>query len=73
MQNTSVEHLTVTWHPSYTIRGGGEHGAGLTSTEDSGFDSGETRLLVSTQDPQGVPVGAAIGECKPSFYLVKSG
>jgi len=73
MTNRSVEHVTVTWHPSYTIVGGAEHGAGLTSTEDSGFDAGETRDLVSEQSPDGVTAGTKIGECKPSFFLVESG
>jgi hypothetical protein len=73
MTNRSVEHVTVTWHPSYTIVGGAEHGAGLTSTEDSGFDAGESRELISEQNPDGIADGAEIGECKPSFFLVKSG
>src|SRR5579871_3126874 len=30
-RNTSVEHLTVSWHPSYEVRNGGSHGDGLTS------------------------------------------
>jgi hypothetical protein len=73
MTNRSVEHVTVTWHPSYKLVGGAEHGAGLTSTEDSGFDAGETRDLISEQNPEGISAGAKIGECKPSFFLVQSG
>ena len=30
-RNTSVEHITISWHPSYTIRGGGSHGEGFSS------------------------------------------
>jgi hypothetical protein len=73
MKNTSIYHLTVNWHPSYTIVGGSEHGAGLTSLESSGFDAGETRQLVSEQNPDGIEDGFEIGECKPSFYLVEVG
>lgn len=68
-----VEHVTVNWHPSYEIVGGSSHGTGLTSIEDSGFDAGETRDLVSEQSPDGVASGAEIGKCKPSFFLVESG
>jgi hypothetical protein len=72
MKNTAVEHVTVDWHPSYTIVGGSEHGAGLSSLETSGFDAGETRQLVSEQNPDGLTTGT-IGKCKPSFYLVEAG
>jgi hypothetical protein len=47
MRNTSVEHVTVNWHPTYTIRGGGAHGEGLSSVQSNGFDSGEVRQLVA--------------------------
>jgi hypothetical protein len=73
MTNRSVEHVTVKWHPSYELVGGGSHGTGLTSIEDSGFEAGETRELVSEQNPDGVASGAEIGKCKPSFFLVESG
>lgn len=73
MRNDSVEHVTVDWHPSYVIAGGGEHGAGLTAVESSGFDAGETRQLLVEQDPEGVAPGAAIEECKPSFSTIESG
>jgi hypothetical protein len=73
MTNRSVEHVTVNWHPSYELVGGSSHGTGLTSLEDSGFDAGETRELVSEQNPDGVASGAEIGACKPSFFLVESG
>lgn len=73
MRNDSVEHLTVDWHPSYVIAGGGEHGAGLSAVESSGFDAGEARSLLSEQDPEGVAVGSSIAECKPSFSTIQSG
>jgi hypothetical protein len=73
MRNTSVEHLTVNWHPSYTIRGGGAHGEGFSSVQSNGFDSGELRQLVAKQDPKGVRDGARLGVCKPSFQTIESG
>ncbi|MFN0155519.1 MAG: hypothetical protein ACKVUT_14190 [Gaiella sp.] len=73
MTNESVEHVTVNWHPSYVIRGGAEHGAGLGSIQDDGFDAGQTRVLVAEQQPEGVAPGAALSECKPSFFLIESG
>jgi hypothetical protein len=73
MTNNSVEHVTVDWHPSFTISGGGEHGAGLTSTQSDGFDPGETRELAAHQNPEGVAPGSPIGTCKPSFSMIESG
>jgi hypothetical protein len=73
MTNRSVEHVTVHWHPSYVIRGGAEHGAGLGSVQDDGFEAGQSRVLVAEQHPEGVAPGSAIGECKPSFFLIESG
>jgi len=73
MRNTSVEHVTVNWHPTYTIRGGGAHGEGLTSIQSNGFDSGEVRELIAKQDPKGVRDGSPLGVCKPSFSTIDSG
>lgn len=73
MRNTSVEHVTVNWHPTYTIRGGGAHGQGLSSVQSNGFDSGEVRQLIAKQDPKGVRDGARLGVCKPSFQTIESG
>jgi hypothetical protein len=73
MRNTSVEHVTVNWHPSYVIARGGEHGAGVTSVESSGFDAGELRQLIAKEDPKGVRDGARISKCKPSFSTIQSG
>jgi hypothetical protein len=71
--NASVEHITISWHPSYLIRDGGSHGDGLTSIQDSGVNGHSTRVVVAKQQPQGVPVGSPIAKCKPSFFSVKSG
>jgi len=60
-------------HPTYTIRGGGAHGEGLTSVQSNGFDSGEVRQLIAKQDPKGVRDGARLGVCKPSFQTIESG
>jgi len=73
MRNTSAEHLTVDWHPSYVIENGGEHGAGLSSVQSDGFDPGETRDLLARQSPKGVAEGSPIETCKPSFSDVRSG
>ena len=71
--NRSVEHITISWHPSYLIRNGGSHGDGLTSIQDSGVNRHATRVVVVKQQPQGVPAGSRIASCKPSFFEVKSG
>jgi hypothetical protein len=73
MRNTSAEHITVNWHPSYVIARGGEHGKGLTSIEDHGFDAGERRSLIAKEDPKGVRDRARIAVCKPSFFSIESG
>ena len=72
-RNTSVEHVTISWHPSYTIQRGGAHGDGLTSVQDSGVNAGASRGVFVKQQPKGVPSGSPIGACKPSFFSVKSG
>ena len=71
--NRSVEHVKITWHPSYTIRMGGDHGGGLTSLQDTKLSPGQTRSFLVGQSPKGVPPNSALAVCKPSFYLVESG
>ena len=68
--NRSVEGLKVTWHPSYTIRMGSDHGTGLTSLQDTSISGGQTKSVLVGQSPKDTPTGSAIGVCKPSFYLV---
>jgi len=72
-RNSSVEHLTISWHPSYVIRGGGAHGEGLSSLQDSGVNAHASRGVYVKQQPKGVPPGSPISSCKPSYYLVESG
>jgi hypothetical protein len=72
-RNSSVEHLTIHWHPSYVIRGGGPHGEGLSSIQDSGINAHASRGVYVTQSPKGVPRGTPIASCKPSFSSVQSG
>jgi hypothetical protein len=72
-RNSSVEHITIHWHPSYTIRNGGSHGEGLSSMQDSGVNGKASRGVFVKQKPKGVPAGSPIGVCKPSFGLVESG
>jgi hypothetical protein len=42
-RNLSVEHVTIHWHPSYVIRGGGPHGEGFSSVQDSGVNAHAAR------------------------------
>ena len=72
-RNSSVEHLTIDWHPSYIIEGGGSHGGGMTSVQSSGIDAGATRGLFIKQNPNGVATGSPISECDPAFSTVSSG
>jgi len=69
-RNRSVENLKVTWHPSYTIRNGSDHGTGLTSLQDTKLRGGERKDVIISQSPKGTSARAAISVCKPSFYLV---
>jgi hypothetical protein len=72
-RNSSVEHLTVSWHPSYVMRGGGAHGEGLSSLQDSGVNAHASRGVYVKQQPKGVAPGSPLAKCKPSFYSVESG
>jgi hypothetical protein len=72
-RNSSIEHLTVHWHPSYVIRGGGPHGEGLSSMQDSGVNAHASRGVFVQQKPKGVPAGSPLSTCKPSFSSVQSG
>jgi hypothetical protein len=72
-RNSSVEHITITWHPSYTIRDGGSHGDGISSLQNSGVNGHASRGVYVQQKPKGVPSGTPIAQCKPSFFEVKSG
>lgn len=72
-RNSSVEHITIHWHPSYTIKGGGSHGEGLSSLQDSGVNAHASRGVFVKQKPKGVPAGTPIGVCKPSYQSVESG
>jgi hypothetical protein len=72
-RNASVEHITITWHPSYIVRDGGEHGDGISSLQDSGVDAHASRGVFVKQQPKGVPPGSPLATCKPSFSSVESG
>jgi hypothetical protein len=73
MTNNSAEHVTVNWYPRYSIVGGGIHGDGFSAAESNGFDSGETRDLVSEQHPKGVSGAVSINTCSPHFQMIESG
>jgi hypothetical protein len=72
-RNSSVEHITIHWHPSYDIKGGGSHGDGFSSVQSSGVNAHASRGVFVKQQPKGVPPGTPISACKPSFQLVDSG
>jgi hypothetical protein len=72
-RNSSVERLTIHWHPSYVIRGGGAHGEGFGSIQDHGVDAHASRGVYVKQQPKGVAAGSPIAKCKPSYYSVESG
>lgn len=71
-RNSSVERIKVTWHPSYAVRNGSDHGTGLTSLQDVTLNGGQTKSVLAHQNPRGTPKGSGLSVCKPSFYLVDS-
>jgi hypothetical protein len=74
LRNRSAEHVTATIKPRYFIRRGGEHGSGLTSAEDFGFDSGEFRSLwIDAGKPKGVTRRTPISRCAPYLFAIESG
>ena len=74
LRNRSAEHVTATVKPRYFIRNGGEHGSGLTSAKDYGFDAGEFRSLwIDAGNPKGVRPGTPISRCAPYLFLIESG
>jgi hypothetical protein len=72
-RNTSVEKVTIHWHPSYVIRNGGAHGEGWGSLQDHGVEAHAARGVYVKQEPEGVPPGSPLSKCKPSYSLVESG
>ena len=72
-RSSSIEHMTIHWHPTYVIKGGGPHGEGFSSMQDSGINAKASRGVYATQKPKGVPVGSPLSKCKPSYSLVESG
>jgi len=74
MRNTAAEHVTAHIKPRYYIARGGEHGSGLGSVEDYGFDSGEFRSLwIDAGKPKGVRIKTPISRCAPYLFLIESG
>jgi hypothetical protein len=73
-KNTGAEHVTASIKPRYFIARGGEHGSGLTSGKDYGFDGGEFRSLwIDAGKPKGVTPKAKIARCAPYLFSIKSG
>jgi hypothetical protein len=73
VRNTSVEHVTMTWLPTYTVKNGGVHGNNVLFPENSGIDANATRQLLVTQHPDGVPANSPLSACSPSFFNIKNG
>jgi hypothetical protein len=74
LKNTAAEHVTATIKPRYFIQRGGEHGSGLTSAKDYGFDAGEFRSLwIDAGEPEGVKAKTPISRCAPYLFLIESG
>ena len=69
--NTSVESLTVSWHPSYLIRNGTAHGTGLTSIQQTTVKPGATVAVFNRQSPAGTTAGSPIATCDPSFFDIQ--
>jgi hypothetical protein len=55
------------------VKGGGPHGEGFSSMQDSGINAKASRGVYVKQKPKGVPVGSPLSKCKPSYSLVESG
>jgi hypothetical protein len=74
LKNRSAEHVTATIKPRYEIQNGGEHGSGLTSAKDYGFNAGGFRSLwIDAGAPKGVSAHTRIARCAPYLFLIKSG
>ena len=72
-RNSSIEHVTINWHPSYSVAGGGDHGTGETSVQSDGVNAHASRGVYVKQKPKGVPAGSRLSRCNPSFSRVQSG
>jgi len=71
--NTSVQTLTVQWHPSYSIANGTAHGTGLSSIQSTKIPPGQSQSVFVKQSPAGTTAGSLIAKCNPSFFLVNAG
>lgn len=72
-RNTSVETLSVQWHPTYSIQDGTAHGTGLTSIQTTSVPGGQSLNVSAQQSPKGTPDDATIARCYPSFSDVTTG
>jgi hypothetical protein len=72
-RNSSVEKISIDWHPSYTIQDGGSHGTGLTSMQHLSLDGHSAKGEFVKQKPKGVPPGSPIASCDPALSTVSSG
>ena len=74
VRNRSSEHVKATIKPRYEIRNGGEHGSGLTSAKDFGFDARQFRSLwIDAGHPKGVTARTPFSRCAPYLFLIQSG
>ncbi|HEY8646254.1 MAG TPA: hypothetical protein VIL77_10280 [Gaiellaceae bacterium] len=66
-RNTFGAHVTVHMNPYYVLKNAGEHGDGITATQDVGLDPGEVRTFETDQSPKGVAGTPAITLCRPKI------
>ena len=71
--NSSVEHVSVDWHPTYRIAAGGEHATGLTQVQSIDLPPHSTSNALARDTPGTVANGSPIGACIPAFSDVSSG
>jgi hypothetical protein len=73
-RNHSVEHVTLSVEPKYTIRNGGTHGNGITNWQSVGINASAFRaVFLDAKAPDGVPKNSPIGSCRPDLADIESG
>jgi hypothetical protein len=71
LKNSSVETISATVKPRYTIARGSEHGTSFLGAKDYTLKGGQSRpLTIDAGRPAGTPSGARIATCSPYLYLV---
>jgi hypothetical protein len=71
LHNSSVETITATVKPKYTIARGSSHGDSFLAGKDFKIPGGkQVSALIDAGAPKDTPTGARIGECSPYLYLI---